>query len=429
MSVTYTEVTNDNFERLIGPILQVLGEGDYVAFDCEFSGFAPKVTKHMDQRYAELSQIVRTHTLFSFGLTVVSSSKKKNKDDGRTRYNMTNFEFVAANTATFQANPSNLRFLAENGLDFGRIFRIGIPFQAGDDTIDYAARAEPMRRFWRAILKTLHDKRIPVIVHNGLLDIMYLYQSFIANLPTRLATLVADLVQLFPGGFYDTKFLATDGANEHISYLSYVFTKCKRLGAQHLKVKIKPPIAPASDNAAIQALPPLLTTPSPNSADTAATALTPSQKRRQRAADNVQNQSKKAKKDDDDDICAQYARHGHCGNGRTCVKSHDIERIMDRDLGITIDAKSVKAKDTARMPELPLLAAHASSAYLHSAHYDAYMTAYAFCYFKSALPAETFNECFNKINLMRLDVPLRIAPSHFASTSTACKQISASLWP
>ena len=67
--------------------------------------------------------------------------------------------------------------------------------------------------------------KVPIVVHNGLMDLMFLYQNLYCNLPAISASFLADLVDLFPSGIVDTKYV-TDF--EHLmpaSYLEYVFRK------------------------------------------------------------------------------------------------------------------------------------------------------------------------------------------------------------
>ena len=63
------------------------------------------------------------------------------------------------------------------------------------------------------------------MLHNGLVDLVFLYRSLYAELPDRLDTFMADVVELLPGGVYDTKTISVYNVGEPASFLEYLFRK------------------------------------------------------------------------------------------------------------------------------------------------------------------------------------------------------------
>jgi target of EGR1 protein 1 len=65
---------------------------------------------------------------------------------------------------------------------------------------------ELMRACFHQLIRQCQRK--PLIVHNGLLDLMFIYSAFFGPLPATLPSFIADISTMFSGGIYDTKFVS-----------------------------------------------------------------------------------------------------------------------------------------------------------------------------------------------------------------------------
>jgi len=104
---------------------------------------------------------------------------------------------------------------------------MGIPYFPGNDkTSKYIDEdALSYSKLIRNLFLHITSLTVPVVVHNGLLDLLFLYHGLFSSLPKKLSEFVADLHAMFPGGLYDTKYVAEFVTREGATYLPYLFRK------------------------------------------------------------------------------------------------------------------------------------------------------------------------------------------------------------
>ena len=77
----------------------------------------------------------------------------------------------------------------------------------------------------RHLFTELVSMKKPIALHNGLVDLMFLYENLYTSLPSSSAMFLAALVDMFPAGIVDTKYITDYEHLMQASYLEYVFRK------------------------------------------------------------------------------------------------------------------------------------------------------------------------------------------------------------
>ena len=134
-------------------------------------------------------------------------------------FHVQTFNFMALCSEDYIVEPSSLKFLVEHGFDFRKQYSQGLPYYRGKDKTGLASEEMFVRDIFAEIIK--HKKAI--VLHNGFIDLVFLYQNFYAQLPQTVSAFAADLSEMFPNGVYDTKYLCDYIFRKPSSFLEYVF--------------------------------------------------------------------------------------------------------------------------------------------------------------------------------------------------------------
>ena len=163
-------------------------------------------------------------------------------------------------------------------------------------------------------------------MHNGLFDLVFLYAALYEKPPKELDIWQADMHDMFPYGVFDTKYFAEFEAREgEASFLAYLYARNARLhrdaactaGGVELERPFANHVVVDSRRVAAVRAGGLVATPS----DCQGAGVAPIGTHSDVSAWHRP-------------VCSEYAAHGNCSAGRLCSKSHDLEDVLDRELGV-----------------------------------------------------------------------------------------------
>ena len=245
-------VTADGAQRgwqYLAQCVASLKPGGFIALDTEFSGLcAPQRIENCDlaERYVALRELAKERAMLSLGLSLFNPTDEANS------YEVTTLDFLLNCTSKYSIAHDAGAFLVAHGYDFNDMYARGIRYErASDVPKDAKGRGTGAHFEWgpwpRGLLWRLGRASVPIIVHNGFVDLVFLYSAFQGPLPKTLGSFVAALVDCLPGGVYDTKLLAIGVENNIRSYLQYLFAQSVIAGKVHAMERRDAPLAQVLD--------------------------------------------------------------------------------------------------------------------------------------------------------------------------------------
>uniref|UniRef100_A0A0N5AHN8 C3H1-type domain-containing protein n=1 Tax=Syphacia muris TaxID=451379 RepID=A0A0N5AHN8_9BILA len=312
-SIIVTEINKNNYERLWPLMMISIKEASFISIDLELSGLGNfRGKKDINERYSAIRETARTYSVVSLGISAFKFIKRKEtRMKKRIKFKCQVFNLLTFCMDPFVVEPSSLQFLVGNKFDLNRLVKEGVSYGLLPN-----AQGNSLSLLWESIL----EQDIPLVFHNGFVDLAFLYQHFYEDLPENLSEFITNISDWFSGQrgcLYDSKYFAEYCIRMKASFLEYVFRKCQRdnaVEASYLRLYVS-----IEFDDSVSKVFSLM-----NATEIVDCRLPEGF---YEADIKINFPSKEERKD----ICSKYASYGFCNSREDCPLLHNVDAVLDNE--------------------------------------------------------------------------------------------------